>query len=101
MSELEHGTFRAFERHRRHNTEPCDLCKAAKRGYEQGYKNAVAKTEQRAERARRPAELAEQAMNVCRRLVYRRPYLVLREQAVVIIREADAELCADDAERAA
>lgn len=96
MIELEHGTFRAYQRHRREKTDPCDLCKAAKRGYDQGYRNAVANTQARFERATRPARLAEQALDVCRQLVYRRPYLVVREQAVAVIRETDANLCVDE-----
>lgn len=101
MIELEHGTFRAYQRHRREKTDPCDLCRAAKRGYDQGYKNAVANTAARMERATRPVQLAEAALNVCRQLVYRRPYALLREQAVAIIRQTDAELVADEKARAA
>lgn len=101
MIELEHGTFRAFQRHRREKTPPCDLCKAAKRGYDQGYKNATANTVARMERATRPTLLAEAALNVCRQLVYRHPYPVVREQAVAIIRQTDAELVADEKARAA
>lgn len=96
MIEMEHGTFRAFQRHRREKTEPCDLCKAARRGYEHGYKNAVANTEARFERASHSSQLTERALNVCRGLVLRRPPAPLRELAVAIIREADAELAGED-----
>ena len=43
----------------------------------------------------RRQQLAEQAFAVCRGLVLKRPVPVLREQAVRVIREADADLTAD------
>lgn len=100
MIEMEHGTFRAFQRHRREKTEPCDLCKAARRGYEHGYKNAVANTEARFERASHSSQLTERALNVCRLLVHKRPYPVVRELAVAVVREADADATIEAYEKA-
>lgn len=53
------------------------------------------------ERLTRREQLAEEAFAVCRGLVLKRPVPVLREQAVRVIRETDAELMADVAPRAA
>lgn len=47
--------------------------------------------------APRDPELTVRAFAVCRALVYRRPIPLVRDEAVAIIREADADLCADAA----
>jgi hypothetical protein len=47
------------------------------------------------DRADREQQLAERAFAVLRGLVFRRPMPLLRDEAVAIIREADADLCLD------
>ena len=66
-----HGNMRGYDKHRRAGEDPCDLCKAAKSGYEQG------------KRARHilapplpaslPDELTEALLRACRAIVLRQP----------------------------
>jgi hypothetical protein len=60
------------------------------------YENGVVGSTARTQAARREQALANRAFSVCRQLVHKRPYPVVREQAVAIIRERDAELAGED-----
>jgi hypothetical protein len=88
------GTPRGGERHRREKTPKCELCKAARRGYDQGWDGAMAKVRRTAV-SPVTRELAEAVVQACRAIIYRRPTPQLRELAVQVVRIADAELCDD------
>jgi hypothetical protein len=90
------GTPKGHQRHRREKTEYCQPCRAARRGFDQGWDAAMAKVRRGTVNAV-PAPLAEAVVKACRAFVYRRPTPQLRELAVQVVRIADAELCADDA----
>lgn len=91
-SQIEHGSYAGWQRHYRAGEPACDLCAASKRGYHVGYTQGS----KRALAAGRADRLADGAFAVCRALVYRRPLPLVREQAIAVIREADADLCADE-----
>ena len=61
--------------------------------YENGLVGPSASKAQAA--TKRERELAEAAFDVLRQLVHKRPYPVVRDQAVAIIREVDAEATAE------
>ena len=90
------GTPKGHGRHRREGTDYCEPCKAARRGYEQGFDAGVAKT-RREVAGPIPAPLVEEAVKAMRAVHYRRPYPQLRDLAATVVRTADAELCADEA----
>lgn len=72
---LEHGTAAGYERHRRAKEQPCELCQAAKRGYQLGMRR-------RNERpAGMPDELTAALLAACRAIVLRRPTPRIQELA--------------------
>jgi hypothetical protein len=72
---LEHGTAAGYERHRRARETPCELCRAAKRGYQLGMRR-------RNEReAGMPDELTTALLAACRAIVLRRPAPRIQELA--------------------
>jgi len=88
------GTPKGHQRHMRERTTPCELCKAVRRGYEQGLK-AAGSAAMKAARTAIPRDLAEAVVKVCRAIVLRRPAPHIRELAVRVVQIADAELCDD------
>lgn len=89
-----HGTYRGFQRHRRLNEQACDLCRAARNGYDQAVKAG------RRERASPtapalPDELTEALLRLCRAIVLGRPVGRIRELATAALRaEADKRAAA-------
>jgi hypothetical protein len=59
--------------------------------YENGLVGSSAWASKAQAATKRERELAEAAFDVLRQLVHKRPYPVVRDQAVAIIREVDAE----------
>lgn len=96
-SHIEHGSYPGWQRHKRAGEKPCEKCEAAKRGYDVGVRHGG----REAARISAANRLADKAFAVCRALVYRRPLPLIREQAVAVIREADADLMADDVAKVA
>jgi hypothetical protein len=93
------GTPRGHQRHRRENTAYCEPCKAAKRGFEQGWDAGLAKAARMAPAV--SAEKAEAVVTACRAYLHRRPVPQMRELALTVVQVADAELCVDAQGRAA
>lgn len=78
-----HGTLAGFERHRRAGDEICDLCRAARRGYE------AARRERKApDPPSLPDELTEVLLRMCRAIVLRRPAGPIRQVAAEALRVA-------------
>lgn len=67
---LEHGTYAGYETHRRAKDEICELCMAAKRGYQVALRRQQAPA---AAGGRLPDDLTVQLLKVCRAIVLRRP----------------------------
>lgn len=93
---VEHGSYQGWQRHKRNGDPSCDLCAAAKRGYDVGVRYGTAE----ARRVTSASRLADRAFAVCRQLVHKRPYPALREEAVAIIRKVDAEATIEAYEKA-
>lgn len=78
----EHGTLAGHERHRRAKEPSCDLCMAAKRGYQLGMRR-------RKESAPgMPDELTAALLAACRAIVLCRPTPHIRELAAHALRTA-------------
>lgn len=95
-SQIEHGSYKGWQRHHRAGETACDLCEAARRGYTVGYRYGL----KGGGTISAASRLAERAFEVCRQLVYKRPYPVVREAAVAIVREVDAEATIEAYEKA-
>lgn len=99
------GTTRGHSRHRREKTDPCEPCKAARRGYDQGMEAAITRARREAA-SDVPAALAEQIVAFCRAYVLQpwppgRPVPRSRALAKLVVQAADAELVAEEDGRAA
>lgn len=79
----EHGTVAGHERHRRAKEKPCELCLAAKRGYQLGMR----RRKERQEGV--PDELILALLSACRAIVLRRPVPRIQDLAAHALRIAD------------
>lgn len=80
-----HGTLAGFERHRRAEEDPCDLCAAARRGYQSGIRGR-----QPVPPPSLPDELTVALLRMCRAIVLRRPAGRVLELARTALRVAEA-----------
>lgn len=71
----EHGTVAGYERHRRAKERPCELCTAAKRGYQLGMRRRNERKEGM------PDELVAALLAACRAIVLHRPVPRIQELA--------------------
>lgn len=72
----EHGTIRGHARHRRANEQPCELCMAAKRGYEHAVRTRPKPTGPMVSK-----DLAKALLALCRAIVLHQPVPRIRELA--------------------
>lgn len=79
---LEHGTAAGYERHRRAKEQPCELCRAAKRGYQLGMRRRNERKEGM------PDELITALLAACRAIVLNRPVPRVQELARVALQVA-------------
>ena len=82
----EHGTLAGYERHRRAQEESCELCKAAKRGYQVGMRRRLERE------PGIPDDLTAALLAFCRAVVMRRPVPGIHAAAVRALRIADEPL---------
>lgn len=78
----EHGTVAGNERHRRANEEPCELCRAAKRGYLLGLRRRKEGV---------PDELITALLAACRAIVLDRPAPRVQELARAALQAANRQ----------
>jgi len=83
------GTLRGHNRHMRAKTPACELCKAAKGGYEQGRGSALSAIH-RATQGAVPWSLIGECEAAARAVVFRRAYPQLRELSVRVLRAIEA-----------
>jgi len=83
------GTPRGHTRHMRAGVPACELCKAAKNGYDQG-RNSALSAIHRATQGAVPWSLIGECETAMRAVIFRRPYPQLREVAVRFVRAVDA-----------
>lgn len=79
-----HGTLAGYERHRRADSEACDLCKAARRGYQAGIRGRKTPPPPSL-----PDDLTAALLRMCRAIVLRRPVGSIQTLASEALRIAE------------
>jgi hypothetical protein len=83
VTALLHGTLAGYERHRRAGDEYCELCRAAKRGYDGARRDRKSDGPPIL-----PDDLTDALLRMCRAIVLRRPAGSVRSLATEALKAA-------------